>query len=203
MANPTTPFGFRLVDKITGGAHTAKTQLCWVGSGDSNAIFLGDLVTINNSATHGNDAITGNNALEVKRSVIGDTGNAIVGVVVGINPIQGVAIGSENLNRVYRPASTAMYLNVCIDPDAIYEVMSDGTVAITDMGKYATITSGSGSNGSTTTGMSGMTLGESTIGTTRSAGQMYVMGVEPAVDNAINALNTIVRVRLVNTLFAT
>jgi hypothetical protein len=193
MANANNPFGFRLVDKVSGGVHNAQTQLCWVGSGDSTAIFLGDLVSINNASSHGNDGVVGTGAVEVKQA---DNTTAPLGVVIGINPIMGVAVGSENLNRLYRPASTAMYLTVCTDPDAIYTIQCSGTSSISDMMKFATIVASP--VGSTLTGVSGMQLYETSVTSTRSGGQMLILGVDQSIDNAPNTTNTILRVKLVS-----
>lgn len=195
MANSTVATGFTLIGVTRGSTHTARTITCYVGSGDSTAIYLGDAVSINNASGHGNDAIAGSGALEIKQAA---TTGALLGVVVGINFIRGVAVGSDNLNRVYRPANAAMYLNVCIDPDAIYSIKtSNGTAAITDMGKFAAIAATP--SGSTTTGVSGMSLDLATISSSSTSTNMVVLGIDPSIDNTPQASNVNYLVRLVNT----
>jgi hypothetical protein len=82
MANTSKVFGLRLVGTSRGGAHTARIRMYFVPSSDGTAIFLGDAVKSGGSA----DSVTG--CPTVAQAAAGDT---IRGVVVGVNPIKGVA----------------------------------------------------------------------------------------------------------------
>lgn len=191
MANVNAPQGFQFRGAITGSPSHIQIQRCFVPASDGTAIFLGDAVKAANST----DSTTG---LAVVTAITGAT-DVPMGVVVGVNPIAGVAIGSENLNRVYRPASTAMYVDVIVDPNALYEIQSNGTVAATDMGKFASIVASP--SGSTTTGISAMVMDETSINTSKSNKQFVLVQTLQSPDNAVDAANTRLLVRLVNHLF--
>lgn len=155
-------YGLKLIGHLYGTIHNARIHKYFVPSSDGTAIFLGDAVKSGGTA----DSATGEPT--VTQAAAGDT---IRGVVVGVDPIQGVAIGSENLNRIYRPASTAMYLYVCDDPYAVFQVSCSGTVTAAMVGENADITVGSGS---TTTGLSAMQLDVSSHVT--SSAQLRILG---------------------------
>lgn len=195
MANSTVATGLTLVGTTRGGAHTARTIQCFVDSTYATNVFLNDPVKIDNSSGHGNDAIAGSGALEVIRAA---TTDAPLGVVMSFNPVIGMSPGTDNLNRLYRPASTEMYCEVCNDPDAIYSIKTaNGTAAITDMGKYAAFTATP--TGSTTTGVSGVTLDLATVSSSASSTNMVIVGVDPSIDNTPQSSNVRYLVRLVNT----
>lgn len=188
MANVNAPLGFQYRRTLSGPASAVQVVRCLHAAGDGTGLFVGDLVT--SPATHATDSVTG-------LPVVTQAGNSSIpyGVCIGVNPIVGVAIGSENLNRVYCPASTAMYVDVCTDPNAIYEIQSDGTVATTDVLKYANIATSP--TGNTTTGNSGMQLHEASVTGTLSGAQMLILGQTQSVDNLVNSTNTRVEVKLV------
>jgi hypothetical protein len=190
MANVNAPLGFQMRGKL-GSKHSGAVIRMSVPASDGTALYLGDAVKSNGTTdqTFGCMQVTAAGASDV-----------IVGVVVGVNPILGVAIGSENLNRVYRPASTYMVLDVEVDPEMIYEIQTSGTLASSDIGKYANLTASTA--GSAITGMSGMQLNESSVTATKAGAQMVIVDLIHSPDNAIDAANTRVLVKLVNTLFA-
>lgn len=186
MANTSKVFGFKLVGTTRGGPHTARVREYFVPSSDGTAIYVGDAVKSGGTA----DSATG--VATIAQAAAGDT---LRGVVVGVNPIKGVAVGSENLNRQYRPASTAMYVLVCDDPDAIFETQEDavgGTLPLTAVGENADLIVGSGSTG---TGLSGMQLDTSTHATTNTLALRILQFVE-RVDNAPASANAKVLVKI-------
>lgn len=191
MANQNNATGFGFRGTITGSPSQVQIQRCYVPSSDGTAIYLGDLVKAANST----DSTTG---LAVVTAVTGAS-DVPMGVVVGVNPIAGVAIGSENLNRIYRPASTAMFVDVIVDPNALFDIQSNGTVATTDMGKFASIVASP--SGNTTTGISGMVMDETSIATSKTNKQFVLVSALQSPDNAPAAANTRLIVRLVNHLF--
>lgn len=110
-------------------------------------------------------------------------GVAILGVIVGFEPLEGVAVGSENLNKMHHTASTAQFAYVCDDPHAEFEVQASGTTIATDCGLNIDLT---GSSGSTVTGRSNMEVDTTTINTTSTL-QFQVMRHLNRPDNAIGA----------------
>lgn len=189
MANTNAPFGFQATSR-NGTPHWGSQMLCQHASSDGTALYIGDLVTASNATESG---------LGVPVVTQAGTTSVPFGVVVGIDPIRGVAIGSENLNRSYCPASTAMYVWVLTDPTIIYAIQSDGTEASADMGKYAHITSSP--TGSTSSGLSGMQLNEASVSGTIGSLQMLIVDTQHTPSNTIDAANSVVLVKLVNTLW--
>lgn len=155
-------YGLKLSSHIYGSPYNAQVRMYYMAAGDPTATFLGDLVKSAGSA----DATTG--VPTVNQVAAGETSR---GVVVGFNPIMGVAIGSENLNRKYRPASTAMYVWVVDDPNAIFQIASSGTVQLVDVGENCDVVVGAGS---TVTGLSGMALDAQYH--TASSAQLRILG---------------------------
>lgn len=185
MANTDWVHGLRLVGKLGGGVPSVRRY--WADSADSTAMFIGDLVKIS-----GTSDATGQYA-SVAQCAAGD---AAVGVLVGVDQVDGVAIGSTNLNRRHRPASTAMFVMVCDDPLAIYEIQEDsdgGALAATDIGLNADVIVAAGN---ATTGNSGMELDTSTKNTTATL-VLRILGLVPSPDNAIGA-NSKVLVKINN-----
>lgn len=122
-------------------------------SSDGTAVFLGDFVKSGGSS----DATYG--CPTVIQAAAGDT---LRGIVVGFDQVDGVAISSTNLHRNHCPASTAMYVYVVDDPNAIFYIQEDAvgaTTALVDIGENADIIVGSGNS---TTGLSAMQLDSST-----------------------------------------
>ncbi len=188
MANQNAPLGFQYRGTISGVAN-GQTIVCYVPASDNTAIYIGDAVTATNTtdSTYGVPIVEQAGASDV-----------IMGVCIGTNPILGVAIGSENLNRIYRPASTGMYIYVMVDPAAEYEIQSSATVASSDMNKYANLTAAV--SGSTFSGRSGMQLNEASVTATKAGAQMLIVSTLQTPDNAPTAANTRLIVRLVNQL---
>lgn len=148
-------YGFSLLNNIPGAPVNARISRYSVAAGDGTAIFIGD--PVKSDGTTGAIQVTPS---EVLASVIvAAAGDTIRGVCVGVDPITGVAVGSENLNRLYRPASTQMVLSVCDDPYALFAIQSATSIAVTKVGENADFIAGSGS---TATGLSAFTLSATT-----------------------------------------
>jgi len=146
MANRDIPNGLRPVGYLNGATWNGKVNKYYVPATDGTAIFIGDAVKSAGSAS------ADGKYPDVAQAAAGD---AIRGVVVGFE------VDPDNINYKYRPASTAMTLLVCDDPDAIFEIQEDsvgGALAVTEVGENADLVVGSGS---TTTGLSGMELDSS------------------------------------------
>src|SRR3990167_6429679 len=118
MANTDSVRGFKLVGTLHGKAPRIRTY--FIPAADATAVFLGDAVKSAGSADSDGFHAT------VAQAAATDI---LRGVVVGVDQIRGVAATSQVLYRNHRPASTAMYVEVCDDPDAIYEIQEDGVGA--------------------------------------------------------------------------
>jgi len=173
MANANAPFGLRPVRNLRTGTSQVNIATYFVPASDSTALYMGDVVKLGGTA----DA-RGSHAT-VTRAAAGDT--VLLGAVVGIDQVKDVS--AINLRQNYRPASTAMYVLVCDDPDAVYHVQEDsvgGALAITNVGECADIVVAAGS---TVTGKSGTMLDSST--SSSSTANLRILGLADKPDNVI------------------
>lgn len=155
--NRDTIFGLKAVDHALSPGTTGRVRKYVVPAADGTALFIGDAVKTYGTA----DATTG-----LSTVIQAAAGDAIRGVVVGFDPVDGVTIANTNLSRTYRLASTRMVVHVNDDPYTIFEIQEDGevaTLALADMGENADLIVAAGS---TSTGLSGMELDSSTHNTT-------------------------------------
>ncbi len=180
-------YGFSLLNNIPGAPVNAKIGRYAVSSGDGTAIFIGD--PVKTDGTTGAIQVTPSELLPAV--IVAAAGNTIRGVCVGVDPIVGVAIGSESLNRVYRPASTQMVIEVCDDPYALFAIASESTIAITKIGENSDFVAHAGS---TATGVSGFTL-NATSGTATAG--CRIMGLVNSPNN-IAAASTASMVVMIN-----
>jgi hypothetical protein len=98
----------------------------------------------------------------------------------------------------YWPANTAALTGSVVayfynDQQIVYEIQTDGTMAQTAIGNEANLSNFTA--GSTTTGLSQMTLSASLVGS-GSAGQFRIVDLAPYVDNAWGDPFVIVRVQI-------
>ena len=151
MANLNTPSGLRPVSTL-GAVNSGAIRVFSVPSGDGTAIYIGDPVKIAGTSQF----INGGVYSDVAQAA---TGDVICGVVVGV-----VADTRDSL--IYRAASTQRLLLVNVDPNTIYEVqqVSTGTaLTANDVGLNVNFVVAAGS---TVTGLSGVTLDNTTEATT-------------------------------------
>lgn len=179
MANVDRVNGFRPVMHLSGAPYNGARTAYAVASGDSTALFVGDLVKLAGSADS-----------EGRRTVAqAAAGNACIGVVVGFD------IDPTNLDTPqYRAASTARVVYVADDPSLIFEAQADDALAADDHGLNVNFVVGSGS---TTTGASGMEVDSSTKATTATLPLKFVGWVRRQ-DNETNAANNKVLVSINN-----
>jgi len=176
MPNVDTPFGMRPVADLTGRPWTGAVQAFSTASGDATAIYIGDPVKLSGTS----QTINGRVYLDVDQAA---TGDVIVGVVVGVDPVLGAGAGGRD-STIYRAASTVRILYVCTDPNAVFEIQEvSGGTALTanDAGLNANFTVGSGS---ATTGLSGVELNNATEATTNTL-DLHIVGLVPRDDNEI------------------
>jgi hypothetical protein len=98
----------------------------------------------------------------------------------------------------YWPANTAYQTGSCVayfynDPNIVYEIQADGSVAQTSVGLEANFTNLTA--GSTTTGLSQCTM-SATIQSTGVQGQLQILDIAPYPDNDWGDAYTIVRVQV-------
>lgn len=153
MANADTPRGLKPVRYLSGAPYNGAVNKYYLAAGDSTAVYVGGLVKPAGSADAGGImSVTGNVS----------TGNAVLGVVVAIDPVEGA--GADGYaSTVYRAASTERYVYVADDPNLVFEVQEDsdgGALAVTAVGNSADLTGFTA--GSTASGLSSIEIDSST-----------------------------------------
>ena len=201
MANTSKINGFRPVKHVTGAPYNGQANIYGVASGDSTALFVGDVVKL---AADGNAA--GIQYVTAHAAGVAGTGQPALGVVVGVintklDPVDGrMSAGSISLDTpVYRPGSVEQYVLVSDAPDLIYEVEATAagsaySFAVADIGQNANIFAGSGS---TTTGNSAHSLNMSDKGTAATL-PFKIVGVSKKIDNEVTGNYTKVLVQINN-----
>jgi len=169
MANVSRVNGFNPIDTL-GDVTSGRVGIYAVAAADATAIYIGDLVKLDGSS----DATGIPSVTKVATTTV-----PIVGAVVG------VSIDPTNLNPPqYRSALAARYVFVADNPNQLFEVQSsNGTPAVGDIGMNATFAD---AGGSTTTGLSGMTVDFGTL-TTLNTAQFKLVKFSQRADNEIGA----------------
>lgn len=112
--------GFKYVGTMAQGDVTGKLKRFAVDATHAGVLGIGDLVLVTGDA----------DADGISEVDIGTANAANTGVVVGVEPVW----SGEALNKNYLPASTAGYLLVNVDPDALYECeVANGPLAVADV----------------------------------------------------------------------
>ncbi len=181
-----TGFGLRLVGRLGGGEPSIREY--FVPATDSTALYQGDVVKVVDT-TGAMDAV--GEDIVITRAA---TGNPLLGVIVGFRPDASLPYTGQ-----YRAASTARYVLVCDDPNAIYEVQEDAVG-----GAVTAALIGSLSNadiivaaGSTVTGLSGTMLDSNTAAAT--AEDLKILGVRrDGVNAAAASAGAILLVRILS-----
>ena len=94
-------------------------------------------------------------------------------------------------NTAYQTGSEVTYYYS--DPNIVYDIQCDGSLAQTSVGDQANFSNISA--GSTTTGLSQCTISSSLVGS-GAVGDMRIIGLTPAVDNAFGDAFTVVQVQV-------
>lgn len=182
MANTSRIAGFRPVKHTTGSAYTGQCNMYAVAAADGTALFVGDPVKLDGSASAGGIATV------TKAGASEQTLGVIVGIVPAkMDPITGaMTAGSISLDTPqYRVASTAAYVMVCDADDVIYEVEqttgsnASYTFLIADVGLNVGHTTVAGS---TVTGSSAAAVDMSLKATTATL-PWKILGAVQRVDN--------------------
>lgn len=138
MANPNSPYGFKVVRHMSGNAPRANKYT--ITSGLAENIFTGDLCVLT-----ADGVITPHTATEVNN----------IGVFAGVSY---TASDGEYIYSKFWPSGTVatdIVAYVYDDPYTVFRIQSAGTPAQTDVGSNADVVAGAGS---TTTGQSGFDL---------------------------------------------
>lgn len=184
MAATSAPYGLRPVNVLGGQPNSNSFRLIKIASAYNTNIFHGDLVK-----------------LSVGGTVEKDTGTTTA------NPV-GVFVGCQytdpNLNyfvtKQYWPASTVAsdaFAFVVDDPDMLFEIQADGSLAQNSIGSNFAIVQGAGS---TSTGNSGVALDADTLAATATLPLRVVDYVDKEGFSALGDAYTDVIVRI-NTHF--
>jgi len=177
MANTSSAFGLKPVRHLDGSPWNGNVVKCYKGAGYATALFVGDPVLLSPTLAEKDD--TGMHP--TVNASAGTDGTIIIGPVVSVEP------DPDNLDKVYSPASTAGYVNVCMDPTVIYEVRGDGGGTPTSVfpGQNAVLIATT--SGSTLTGLSGFNLdeGTTTAPTTTQSFTLHIMNIKNSADNEL------------------
>lgn len=154
MANQDAPFGLRPVRSLSGAPYNGAANKYYIPASYGTALFIGDPViksgTSNTALVQsGNETHAIGTLPEINRATAGD-GNAITGVIVGFEP------DPANRSRIHNPASTERVALVADDPNLLFLIQADGTVAAASVGLNAVLIYTHA--GSTATGYSGVEL---------------------------------------------
>lgn len=175
MANADAPFGFRPIGGLDGSPYNGATVECVLLAADGTATFVGDPVKLTGTAS------ADGHAPSVAQAAVTDQ---VFGVVVSFE-----ADPATSLDDQYRKASTLRRVKVAPALDNLFVIQVDGAFAITDVGNTADFIVGSGS---TVTGMSGVELDSSDIGT---GANLQILGLSREPDNSVDTnANVIVRI---------
>lgn len=171
MANPNAAFGLRPSRSLGRSNHQMNEYEH--DSGDSTALYIGDPVVTTGASTSSVVGVPDGTPQVIASGTI--TTTAIRGAVAGVRPTL------TNLTLQYGPASTSYGLLVYDDPNQLFDIMSNGTVASGDISGNIGITSGSGSQ---YTGVSGYVATESALGSTN---VLRIVRMAPVISNVLGA----------------
>jgi len=175
MANVDAPFGFRPAKHLNGNPYNGSVMKCYMPTGDTKAVYIGDLM-------EGAGSACANGCCPSVKKFTGCAAAAKPGLgsLVAVMP-------STSASLIYRAASTERYVEVCVDPDVLYEAQTDETMTKGDCGALCLVVSTHA--GSTVTGLSGMEI-DATIATTNTYPFIVVSFVDRP-DNDIASTNSI------------
>lgn len=188
MANIDASFGMRPLTSDVGGGWAGKLKKYAVKNDYGTALYRGDPVLITGTATV--DPTTGKILPNVARA---GTSGYITGVIVAVVASSGTTSTLIESTTQYIPASTGGFVLVNDDPNTLYEIQVDGTLAVTDIGQTADLIFTNA--GSAITGQAGAELDCSDIAT----GTMLVIeGVRDQDRNDLTGSNAVAIVRINN-----
>ncbi len=164
MANADTPFGLRPIKHRNGAPYTGAANPYYVSDATNNTLFIGDPVLITGTSNTAAVTVPGAGSFAIGtlptilKCAVSD-GNRCSGVIVGF------AADPTGLENQYRLDSTERVAYVCDDPDVVFEMQGDSATApaATSVGAGAPFVQTH--SGSTKSGLSGIELDISELGT--------------------------------------
>ncbi len=156
MANTNAPFGLRPVRYLNGAPWNGQVSRYLIPSTDGTAYFIGDPVTLAGDAGASGSFVNGVPTGGMPTVSIGIAGSTCIGAIVGFE------VNPAALDKIYRPASTAMVALVADDPNIIFHIQeaNSGTAwTSAEVGLNANFVAASGS---TVTGYSAYVADNST-----------------------------------------
>lgn len=189
MANVDASFGLRPIRHRNGAPYNGAANLYYIPASYATALFIGDpVVKTGTSNTSAVDGFPDGTLPAINKATAG-TGNAVTGVIVGFMP------NRNDLSKQYNPASTERIAMVADDPDLVFEIQADGTIADTDVGLNSVLIYTNA--GSTVTGLSGAEL-NTAVKAAVAAHQLTIQRVVADVKNETASANTVVEVKINN-----
>ena len=185
MASTAAPYGFRAVNLTGGQPYAGSTRTFLIDPAGTTAnMYNGSLVYVNASGylapVTATGADTTTNAFPAGTALTG-----AVGVFVGCSYVN--AQGQQIWAQYYPTGTTGVVTAVVIDdPDVIFQVQADGSLAQAALGENVIMTTGAIATGSTTTGNS--TASVSATSKTASAPFRIVGFASPAGDAKTDVL---------------
>jgi hypothetical protein len=174
MSSTSAPFGMRPSFHPTGLERAAPYT---IGTGYASAIYKGSPVILNTDGTIN----------------IGTTNADIIGVFDGVEYTD--STGKPTLSNFWPASTTATNITAWVwdVPNITYDIQSSGSIAATAVGDQADFVNPSA--GSTSTGLSTAAI-NSTLKGAGVQGQLRIVGLTPAVDNAWGDTYTVVQVQI-------
>lgn len=172
MANLDAPNGFSPVRHRNGGT-VRFTGGYTIASAEASSIFLGDAVI-----AHATPAGDGNNI------DVSGVGGTLIGIFAGCQYTAAngdVVWAKEWTGGTVTLGSVAAEAFVYVDPEIVFSVQMDGTIANTDIGQFADLTAGAGN---VATGVSGFELSATTATT---IAQFQILGLSSAPEGIYTA----------------
>lgn len=178
MSSSNAPFGLR-PSFHPSGLDRAVAIANGIASGYSTGILKGQPVAQN---TSGN-------------IITATAGSAFLGAFAGVEWTD--SSGRRQISNQWT-ASTTYQTGSCVtylytDPNIVYDIQADGSVAQTAIGDQANLSNVS--SGSTTTGLSQCTM-SATLAGAGNVGDLRIINLTPAVDNAWGDAYTVVQVQI-------
>lgn len=186
MANADTRFGGRPVRHRNGAPYTGSGNWYFIPSTYATALYIGDPVVKTGTSNTARASAPGAGSFEIgclpeiNKATVGTT-NKITGFIVAFAP------NPDGLSSVYRAASTERLAFVADDPDLLFEMQAEGSLAAVDVGLNAVlIYTHAGDNNS---GLSGAEFdcGTTTAPATTVGFQLKIMRIVNRLDNEIGA----------------
>lgn len=176
MTNIAAPRGLIPVSNAAGGPYNGATRQFLHAVGDSQAIYVGDIVTATGTSVFVNVGGT-NQSFPIAAQFA--TGGIEDGVCVGVDLV-------TRDSPVYAPASTQVVITVAIDPEMLCLVCDNASgtpLTANDIGLNCDILV---NQGSTVTGYSGMVLNNATEATTNTL-DVKIIGQYQSPDNDLGS----------------